>query len=154
MTVVMRNNRRKIGRERLSDFMAKSEQDCQEEDDVMGLRQAAYRPSYHYMYLVRKVPASRAMLSKGSGRNETVFSAGCDVDNGVRVDRRGGVVEAAAAAAEEQQQSQCANVSRGAAINVADDLQVVASTAVNGDGEVGGERRTAEDMRPVVDVGQ
>lgn len=84
MTVVIRNNRKKIGRS-----MKKSSEmfrDSDPEDPIQGMtncdkvqegvRQAAcIRPSYHYMYMVRKVPANRALIANNQKQQQQLGSA-------------------------------------------------------------------------------
>lgn len=58
MTVVIRNNRRRIGRS-----IENQEFPADALNGDIPLPRQAMRPSYHYMYMVRKVPAGRGMIS-------------------------------------------------------------------------------------------
>lgn len=84
MTVVIRNNRRKI----VGRFNGK---EADPSGDGIWKEQQAARPSYHYMYLVRKVPANRALPSmkrEAAAADDTVrrqSEAVDDCDNGVNV---------------------------------------------------------------------
>lgn len=90
MTVVIRNNRKKIDR---STVMGGRNGDPLADDPgrsavaVESGPRHSMRPSYHYMYMVRKVPAGRNVISNGVvAKSATVASDNATLGNGVNAE--------------------------------------------------------------------
>lgn len=150
MTVVMRNNRKKIGGGRSMRNSLGEHQggDCDKSLGIVeaatgGLLKQSCRPSYHYMYLVRKVPANRAPLLALTSGNAVL-------------ERRPRTVAANGVTGDAVNEEDAAAISsHGGATSVADDLRAVDDDDNDNDRWRRSEGEEAEEMQqPVVDVGQ